>query len=65
MRVRKAPAEGMTRPATQFTGTSERAPRFPAGRSIEDLVRPLIETDGRPKPEAARMVPLRRLWWPR
>ena len=54
------------------TGGFTREARYEADRAsipvqlldIEDLVRLLIENYGKLKPDIARMVPLRRIWWP-
>lgn len=54
------------------TGGFTREARYEADRASipvqlldsEDLVRLLIENYGKLKPEIARMVPLRRIWWP-
>ena len=54
------------------TGGFTREARYEADRASipvqlldsEDLVRLLIENYGKLKPDIARMVPLRRIWWP-
>ena len=54
------------------TGGFTREARYEADRAsipvqlldIEDLVRLLIENYAKLKPEIARMIPLRRIWWP-